>query len=299
MRLAFTCSIRPRVLCKQAIEKDDLSCKKDSAVFPTDLLRVTLPPESPPPMKERSNCPVPRWGAFTLVELLVGITIVVILAGLTLPVLKKAGTKAKSAQCVSNLRQIGAAIFAYTSEEGGFPFQSGTQADLADGSPRWTQSIFPDEKTVPKVLHCLSDSRAYSANDWMGVSYAYNYVGVSGQGRTVFDNAKIPSGRVNPGALAKASNTILVVDSGINDGAKVTLTSHETKPPEGWFSCRGNFDKNNGYAYPRHDGICNILWADGHVSGVKAPDGTAESLYKPEVLGDLWTPDNHWLSESL
>ena len=54
--------------------------------------------------------------AFTLIELLVVIAIIAILAALLLPALAKAKSKAQSAQCVSNLKQTGLAIFLYTQD---------------------------------------------------------------------------------------------------------------------------------------------------------------------------------------
>jgi prepilin-type N-terminal cleavage/methylation domain-containing protein/prepilin-type processing-associated H-X9-DG protein len=58
--------------------------------------------------------------AFTLIELLVVIAIIAILAAILLPVLSKAKTSAKTAQCVSNQRQMLIASLAYSSDNLGY-----------------------------------------------------------------------------------------------------------------------------------------------------------------------------------
>src|SRR5687768_18600195 len=54
--------------------------------------------------------------AFTLIELLVVIAIIAILAAILFPVFAQARDKARSASCLSNLRQVGMGLYMYVQD---------------------------------------------------------------------------------------------------------------------------------------------------------------------------------------
>src|SRR5262245_20425575 len=60
--------------------------------------------------------------AFTLVELLVTISVIAVISAIAFPLMKASRESAPTANCASNLRQIGAACLSFASEhDGNFP----------------------------------------------------------------------------------------------------------------------------------------------------------------------------------
>jgi prepilin-type N-terminal cleavage/methylation domain-containing protein/prepilin-type processing-associated H-X9-DG protein len=85
---------------------------------------------------------MPSRRAFTLIELLASIAIIGVLAGLLVPVTGAVRNKARAGQCLSNMRQVGAASLLYLNEHGG---RLPSISHLRSGgvSYSWTETLRP------------------------------------------------------------------------------------------------------------------------------------------------------------
>ena len=79
-----------------------------------------------------------RFTRFTLIELLVVIAIIAILAALLLPALGQARNRAKSINCLSNIKQLTSANISYTMDNNDFlPPVGGNNNWIYKNSPTW------------------------------------------------------------------------------------------------------------------------------------------------------------------
>ena len=93
----------------------------------------------------------PSTGAFTLVELLVVMAVIMILAALAMPTLSQATGQARTVNCLSNLRQIVAALRSYATNNG--HFMTGIQGGCKpDDQPTWLFDRDPDRTSNEEIF---------------------------------------------------------------------------------------------------------------------------------------------------
>jgi len=120
-----------------------------------------------------SNLKSRRPAAFTLVELLVVVSIIAVLIGLLLPAVQASRAAARRTQCASNLRQVGLAMGQFCdAHRGQFPDTSHNQS--GDVEQSWIYTVAPFMESVDAIRICPDDRKAADRLDQKLTSYVMN-----------------------------------------------------------------------------------------------------------------------------
>ena len=247
------------------------------------------------------------FAAFTLIELLVVIAIIAILAAMLLPALTKAKEKAKTINCVSNMRQVSLASLMYTDDNrgvvmplywlvanspylpGDFAYDPQTYIIENSGMFAWpdrlrvggyakNSQIFNCPSLTTKARRNLGGAPSKNFNLGIGMNYP--------EMATIWGSGTPAQGWIKASAVSRPSGCIVFADAGA-----VTEATMDDPNPDNWvpdsaydaasreFVGYGSiyfrtpndseYKMGDGRSVPRHSRRCNFGFFDGHAETMR------------------------------
>ena len=217
--------------------------------------------------------------AFTLVELLVVISIIGLLAGLAVPAINGGLKSAKAGACLSNLHQIGVATMAYAADNS-FKLPNAGSGTSDMWATQLATFISTGTKSKKSIFVCPGSAKAVQEATGSDVAVTYGMHG-----------GLMPKGgsASNITCVVRQSEVILCADMCQNPANKGWSPFSIENPPiitsqsggrggiamDTAISSTTDSDSgNNAWMRYRHSGKVNVVMCDGH----------AEAIQKGKVL---------------
>jgi prepilin-type processing-associated H-X9-DG protein/prepilin-type N-terminal cleavage/methylation domain-containing protein len=233
---------------------------------------------------------------FSLIELLVTISIIGLLAGLLLPALKQARESARAAACTSNLRQIGLATQMYLDDYGRYftyfttqganrLWYFGLESPFSPSAPPGSRPIDLTKAKLYPYIHTVHGAEVcpsynYRSSLWRQkfdqITYGY---GFNIYGLTTNNVGKTPSDLRDP------SRIICFADTAQINTIQPPASSSHPMLEESYFVEYSNLLIPTTHF--RHNGRANVLFCDGHVTSMTMAPGTLDTHLPREKVGRL------------
>lgn len=232
-------------------------------------------------------CMVAKNQGFTVVELLIGISIAAIMIGIIIPALYTVRHKAQQIVCTNNMRQLFFAFEQYANDNNGLLPRSNNSNTSKDGSQNCNAEVW--FKAVDNYLISLqlpSKRDEISPEERLlrvKQDPIFKTIPLSEQGntRTIKMNQNlVPASECQRSieTIRNPTKTVLLFDGRI-DSAGVA----------------DNFEGSYGTVAQRHSKAANILFVDGHVECIQNgnSDGTTNEGWPNGHAGQglIWDPE--------
>jgi prepilin-type processing-associated H-X9-DG protein/prepilin-type N-terminal cleavage/methylation domain-containing protein len=211
---------------------------------------------------------------FTLVELLVVIGIIAVLIGILLPSMARSRQQAQTVQCMSNLRQLAIAAFAYADNNNGsypiayygsfksplsisYSWDFTTETNIYTGVRTVIAGILWQGNTNLEVQQCpaYNGSSSTLTDPFTGYNYNTSYIG-HGQMESVPAPIKMTD-------VKRPTRCALFGDGQYYGGANKYMRAPFPNPGDANFV--GRSAGTQGF---RHSGKTNVVFCDGHAESL-------------------------------
>lgn len=242
-----------------------------------------------------------RRGGFTIVELIVAIAVVALLLGVLLPALRGVKAGARSALCISNLRQMAVAAQRYALEYSFFPPALRYENDGGLINVAWDFVTTFDHRLIsPGALWSFTDhpGKVQQCPEYHGsTNFADPYTGYNYNTTYVGGESPFPSTGWKPfqpgvrySAGRRVAQVALFGDGGIASGVANKFMRAPTNT--GWWGIQVVYGGSQAF---RHRLATNVAYLDLHVAPAPGPfrgEHATESL-----LEHMGFPRNGFLSD--
>src|SRR5215510_12189494 len=229
--------------------------------------------------------------AFSLVELLVVISVNGILAALLLPTLARSKASARRVVCVNNLRQLGLAAQMYWDDNGGNAFRyrgvstnggdvfwfgwlaRGSEGTRAFDATQGALYLYLQGRGIEICPSLKYDSPQFKRKA-TGAAYGYGY--------NLFLSAPPDQPPVNVSRIVRSSNLTVFADA-----AQVSTFQPPASPDHPLLEEFYYVNANEPTAHFRHERTANVMFRDGHVGREKPVVGSIDQRLPKECVGRL------------